>query len=272
MNWPAILPKLVIDTQNHTIRQSNSTPDAYRPPDYTGPHGELGDVGRKLLRSWWVILLCGLIALAVGLGVSSRATTTYRATTYVLLNENSFQQAVTGGSTQVNTQTAEATTIAMLTPQREEQAAQAAGLHASDSYAVSVDAAPNSNVLNVNGSAANPRSAAALADQAAQQLIDAVKQANANSLTAARAAVHSQLDHAKPSQRRPLASELNSFTTLEALADQSIEIVQPALVPGVPSGHSKLRDGGLALVLGLVLGCALAVLRPDRRAVRDATP
>lgn len=260
----------MIDTQNHTIPQSNATPDAYHRPEYGSPQGDLGDVGRKLLRSWWVILLCGLLALAVGLGVSSRSPTTYQATAYVLLNDNDFQQAVTGGSSQVNTETAEATTIAMLTPQREQQAAQAAGLRASDSYGVSVNAAANSNVLNVNGSAANPRAAAALADQAAQQLIDAVKQANANSLLGARAAVRSQYDAAKPSQRRPLASELNSFTTLEALADQSIEIVQPALVPAAASGHSKLRDGGIALVLGLVLGCALAVLRPNRPDTRAA--
>ena len=153
----------MIDTQNHTIPQSNSTPDSYRRPDYTSPHGELGDVGRKLVRSWWIILLCGLIALAVGVGVSSRSATTYRATAYVLLNQNSFQQAVTGGSTQVNTQTAEATAIAMLTPKREEQAAQAAGLRVSDTYGVSIDAASNSNVLNVNGSAGTPRAAAGLA-------------------------------------------------------------------------------------------------------------
>ena len=227
----------------------------------------MGDVGRKLLRSWWVILLCGLIALAVGLGVSSRTPTSYQATTYVLLNDNDFQQAVTGGSAQVNTQTAEATAIAMLTPQREAMAAQAAGLRASDNYGVSVTAASNSNVLNVNGSAGSPRAAAALADQAAQQLIEAVKDANANSLSGARAAVHSQLNGAKRSQKLPLASELNSFTTLEALSDQSIEVIQRALVPGVPSGPSKLRDGGLALVLGLILGCALALGRRERSAL-----
>lgn len=236
----------------------------YRRPDYASPHGELGDVGRKLLRSWWVIVLCGLIALGVGLGVSSRAPTSYQATAYVLLNDNNFQQAVTGGSQQVNTQTAEATAIAMLTPQREALAAQAASLRPSDSYGVSITAASNSNVLNVIGTTANPRTAAALADAGAQQLIDAVKDANAHSLSGARAAVHSQLAGAKRSQKLPLASELNSFTTLEALADQSVEIIQPALVPGVPSGPSKLRDGGIALVLGIILGCAIAFLRPDR--------
>ncbi len=230
----------------------------------------MGDVARRLLRSWWIIALCGIIALAVGVGVSSRKAGTYQATAYVLLNDNNFQEAVTGGSSQVNTQTAEATAIAMLTPQREAQAAQAAGLRPVDSYGVSIDAASNSNVLNVNGSTSDPHTAAALADAAAQQLIDAVKQANANSLSGARAAVRGQLAAAKPNQKRPLASELNSFTTLEALSDQSIELIQQAILPGAQSGPSKYRYGAIALVLGLILGCALALLRPDRRGLRQA--
>ena len=43
----------------------------------------------------------------------------------------------------------------------------------------------------------NPRTAAALADAAAQQLIEAVKESNENSLSGARAAVRAQLDAAK---------------------------------------------------------------------------
>jgi uncharacterized protein involved in exopolysaccharide biosynthesis len=80
--------------------------------------------------------------------------------------------------------------------------------------------------------------------------------------------VHAQLAAAKKSQKQPLAAELNSFTTLEALADQSVELIQPAIRPGVPSGPSKARDGAIALVLGLILGCAIALLRPRRVAVR----
>jgi uncharacterized protein involved in exopolysaccharide biosynthesis len=228
----------------------------------------LGDVVRTLLRSWWIILLCAVIALGVGLGVGSRSAASYQATSYVLLNDNNFQQAVTGGASPVNTETAQATAIAMLTPQREAQAAQAAGLRANDNYGVSVTSAPNSNVLNVNGSTANPRTAQALADAAAQQLIAAVRDANASSLTEARAAVRAQLAAAKRSQKQPLAAQLNSFTTLEALSDQSVELIQQAILPGAPSGPSKTRDGAIALVLGIILGCAIALLRPRPATLR----
>ncbi len=258
-------PELVTDTQYHTHQNSNTTPDDFPGPQHTSPHGDLGAVGRSLLRSWWIILLCAVIALGVGLGVTSRTASTYQATAYVLLNDTSFQAAVTGGAPEVNTETAEATTIAMLTPQREAQAAQAAGVRVSDNYRVTINAAANSNVLNINGSTDNPRTAAALADAAATQLIEAVKEANENSLSGARAAVRAQLDAAKRSDKKPLASELNSFTTLEALADQSVEIIQPALVPGVPSGPRKLRNGAIGLALGIILGCALALLRDRPR-------
>jgi uncharacterized protein involved in exopolysaccharide biosynthesis len=254
----------VTETEYQTPSNSNATPDGFHLPSYASPHSELGNAGRALLRSWWIIVLCGAIALAVGIGATSRTPTTYRATTYVLLRDNNFEQAVNGGSPQTNTQTAQATTIAMLTPQREEQAAQAAGLRPADSYDVSIGAAANSNVLNINGTTTNPRTATALADAAAQQLIDAVRVSNANSLRDARATVRSQLASAKRSQKLPLASELNSFATLEALANQSVEIIQPALVPGAPSGPSKTRNGAIALVLGIILGCALALLRRQR--------
>lgn len=253
------------ETQYKATQNSHAGPDGFRRPEDTGSSGDLGNVVRSLLRSWWIILLCAVIALGVGIGVSSRSATTYQATAYVLLNDSTFQSAVTGGSTPVNTQTAESTTIAMFTPKREAQAAQAAGLRPSDNYGVTINAASNSNVLNINGSTGNPRTAAALADAAAEQLLAAVKQANANSLTGARAAVRAQLAAAKRSDKKPLAAELNSFTTLEALANQSVEVIQRALVPGVPSGPRKLRNGAIALVLGIILGCALALLRDRPR-------
>jgi uncharacterized protein involved in exopolysaccharide biosynthesis len=258
----------VTDTQYYTHQNSSNTnPDPFRPPPHTpSPHSELGDVVRSLLRSWWIILLCGVIALGVGLGISSRSTASYQATSYVLLNDNNFQSVVTGGSAQVNTQTEQQTAVDMLTPHREALAAQAAGLSPSANYGVSVTAAANSNVLDINGTAGNPRTAAALADAAAQQLIAAVKDANANSVKQARADVQAQLAAAKRSQKQPLAAQLNSLTTLEALADQSVEVIQHAITPGVPSGPSKARDGAIALVLGLILGCGIALLRPRRTA------
>jgi uncharacterized protein involved in exopolysaccharide biosynthesis len=258
LNSYAKVLQLVADTQFTEI------PDTLPPHERPSPHGELSNVGRALLRSWWIIALCGVIAVAAGIGVGSRLKSNYQATAYVLLNTTQFQQAVAGGSSPVDSLTAEGTAAAMLTPLRQARAAQAAGLTPSADYGVNVTTASNSNVLDVVGTAASQRAAAALADAAADQLIAAVKQANNNALRGARAAVRSQLASAKRGQRLPLASQLNTFSTLEALADQNVEIIQRALIPGVPSGPGKARIAGIALVLGLILGAALALLRRER--------
>lgn len=256
------------ETQYDTPPNSNRTHQRFPRSEYSSPHDELGNVVRTLLRSWWIVALCALIALGVGVGVASRSASSYQSTAYVLLNENGFQQAVTGSAPQVNTQTAEATAIDMLTPQRKVQAAQAAGLRAGESYDVSIDATSNSNVLHISGTAGSPRAAAALANAAASQLIATVRNANANSLQGARTAVQAQLAAAKRSQKQALASQLNSFTTLEKLSDQSVEVIQPGLVPAAASGPSKARNGAIALVLGIILGCAIALLRPRRERFR----
>lgn len=240
-------------------------PERVIEPGLARPGSEANAVMRQLLRSWWIIVLCGIIALAVGLGVDSRAAKTYQASTYVLLNPNNFQQAVSGGYNPTTSATQIATAVALLTPQRQAIAAEQAGLRGGDAYSVTVNSGATSNVVTVVGSTSNPRKAAALADAAAEQMISVAKLSNTSALQAARATVRQQLAGAKRSDKRPLASELNSFATLEALDNQSLQIIERATIPGVPSGTSKTRVGALALVLGLLLGAGIGLLRRNRK-------
>ena len=252
----------MIDTETELDHSDRIT----RAPASYPPDPGVSDVVRKVMRSWWIIVLCGAIALAVGIGATSRTKPSYAATAYVLLNTNNFQQAVAGGYTAVNPQTQQATAIAMLTPARQVAAAASAGLSPSANWAVNITSSSNANVLNVQGSATNPRQAAALANAAAQQMILVQRRSNAAQLRQARATVRSQLAAAKgPSLKRPLAAQLSTFATLQALADNSVQVIQRAEVPGAPSGTSKKRIGAIALLLGLLLGAAIAVMRPDRR-------
>jgi uncharacterized protein involved in exopolysaccharide biosynthesis len=229
---------------------------------------EAAVVARSILRSWWIIIICGVIAVAVSVGVQTKVQKkTYAATAFVLLSTSNFQQAVAGGFTPTDPLTQKATAIALLTPSRELQAARSAKLPPLATYSINVEAGANSNVLQVIGTTANPGTAAALADAAATQMIRATAASNDKALGAARAQVNEQLTDAKPGSKRPLANELNSFATLEALANQSIQLVQRAYVPSTSSGESRTRVGAIALVLGLILGVAIALLRP-RRAIQ----
>lgn len=238
-----------------------------RPVTAPSPHGELAEVIRKVLRSWWIILLCAVIALAVAYAVDKRMANTYQASTYVMLSSSDFQQAIGGASPPANPLGQEATAIASLTPVREANAAQAAGLRPSDNYSVNVaSTGSNSSILAVDATTSNPRTAAALADAAAQQMIDVVRQSNATSVNTARATVKAQLKAARPRFKQTLAAQLNSFATLQALADQSIQVMERAQIPTSADKPSKARTGGIALVLGLILGVAIAVLRRPRAA------
>lgn len=218
-----------------------------------------------MLRSWWIILLCAVIALAVAYGVNKRLPNTYQATTYVMLSSSDFQQAVGGATSTPNPLGQEATAIASLTPLREEQAAQAAGLRPDANYSVNVGSTgSNSSVLTVDATTSTPRTAAALADAAANELIDVVRQTNATSVNDARTVVKQQLRAARPKFKQTLAAQLNSFDTLQALANQSIQILERAQIPTAADKPSKAKTGGIALVLGLILGMAIAALRRPR--------
>jgi uncharacterized protein involved in exopolysaccharide biosynthesis len=218
-----------------------------------------------MLRSWWIILLCAMVALAVAYGVNKRLPDTYQATTYVMLSSTDFQQAIGGATVSGNPLGQEATAIASLTPVREERAAQTAGLRPSDNYSVDVGGTgSNSSILTVDATTSNPRTAAALADAAANQMIDVVKQTNAHSVNDARAVVKAELRAARPKFKQTLAAQLNSFDTLQALANQSIQILERAQIPTAADKPSKVKTGGIALVLGLILGMAIAALRRPR--------
>lgn len=221
---------------------------------------------RSLLRSWWIIILCGAIALAAGIGVQQRQTKTYSATTYVLLSGGSFQQAITGGYNPTNVQNLEATVVSYLTPTREAIAARAAGVPLASTWSVGASPSSTSSVLPITASTENPRTAAALADAAANEMISVNVSSDAAQLKQARAVIHSQVKSAPTkNMKRTLFGQLNSLATLQAMSDHSIQIIQKAEVPGGPSSPSRLRIGAIALVLGLVVGIAIALLRPQRR-------
>lgn len=221
---------------------------------------------RSLLRSWWIIILCGAIALAAGIGVQRRQTKTYSATSFVLLAANNFQPAITGGFNQTNVQNQEATVVGYLTPAREALAARNAGVPLDSSWSVDATPSSTSSVLPITASTENPRTAAALADAAAKVLISVNRSSNEAQLKQARAVIRSQVRTAPTkNMKRSLFGQLNTLATLQALSEHSIQVLEKADVPGAPSSPSRTRIGAIALVLGLVVGIAIALLRPERQ-------
>jgi capsular polysaccharide biosynthesis protein len=221
---------------------------------------------RAIFRSWWIILICAAVAVAAGIGVQRRQTKTYTATTYVLLGSGSFSQAIAGGFTQTNLQNTADTAASLLTPLREDRAASNAKVPLSSDWSIAVSPSSTSSVMTVLGRTTNPESAARLADAAARQIITANSQTIQTQLAPAVATIRSQETSAPtPGMRRALQGQLNSLAALQSLADRNVTILERALPPGASSVTSEKKVGALALVLGLLVGIAIALFRPERR-------
>jgi uncharacterized protein involved in exopolysaccharide biosynthesis len=213
-------------------------------------------------RSWWIILICGAIAAAAGVAVAQTKPTRYQAVTSLLFTGNSYQQAVAGGYNPINVQTEQATISDLLTPGLLGQATARAGLGPADPYAVTTVGSGSSNVMGIQATTGDARTAAALANATANDLVLFLQRLNAKELTKARAVLRNQIATARlASDRHLLVGELNNLADLQALDDDQVQIVQPALIPGIPVSRGTIRTGAIALVLGILFGLAISLLR-----------
>lgn len=221
-------------------------------------------------RGRWVILIVAVVAAAAAFGYSKLQTPTYSATAALTYNDPNQGLALTGSSYisgQTPLQQASVAAPQVTRPEVVSAVQKQLGSSVNNSSVTSsVD--PNSYVINVNASSHNAAEAAAIANAFANT--DA-----SLSASEARAKYHQQA----LAVQKQLNGELNHGTqdvvTAEALARlQSLATVAtpltvttPATTPGSPSSPKTLRNTLGALLLGLLLGIALATARDalDRR-------
>ena len=146
---------------------------------------------------------------------------------------------------------------------------------------ISVAEVGQTNVINLTGIAPTPVQAAQVANVYARTFV-AYQQTDAlNTLTAAEQQIQRQITTIE-NQLKPLEAEsaptAGTTSTISALANQEavlkeqlaqlqvtgaetpggIELVSPAIVPTTPSSPKPLRDGIIALLVGLLLGVGAA--------------
>jgi capsular exopolysaccharide synthesis family protein len=124
--------------------------------------------------------------------------------------------------------------------------------------AVSVQAAPNANVLNITAKAEDPAQAARLANAFADQYIAFGQRSQIASIDQAERDLRSQLDAlpADSPERSTLQASLQRLGELRAVANGGAQIIGRAAVPDTPSGMS-LRS---MLILGAIIGLAIAMI------------
>jgi receptor protein-tyrosine kinase/non-specific protein-tyrosine kinase len=236
----------------------------------------------RVVRSrWWVIVVCALVATAASLGLSLSQEKKYSASASLLFRDSRLDQTLFG-STYFNQEdpNREAATNAKLVSLSvvSTRTANAIGHGVTPgqvSSEVVVEAQGQSNVVSITATDPDPKLAALIPNTFAEQYIDFRREADRAKVRDAQSLVQRQLDQLSPEQRkspegRSLQQRAEQLQILTSLQTGNAELVQSASTPTSPSSPNPKRDGILGLLLGLVLGGALAFLleRLDRR-VKD---
>jgi capsular exopolysaccharide synthesis family protein len=215
-----------------------------------------------LRRRWPVALGIVLVCTVVSAIQQKRATPTYKATASVALQHSTILEKVVG---QINSGSGE--------PQRDidtevtiahsPEVAQGVRTQLGNALSVSellgmvtVEAAPNADILNITASTGDPRSAARIANAFANQYITFRANQQLTSIDAVKTQLQQQLN-AAPSGSAEAASlqqQIQQLAQARAVVGAGANIIGRAAPPGSPSGTRF----STAVILGLVIGIALA--------------
>lgn len=230
-------------------------------------------------RRWGVVVLCLVVTAGSALAFSLLREKQYTAAASLLFRDPAFDQRLFGSSfvEQQRDAAREAATNVELVS-LDVVAARTARLVPGDldsedvSERVDVSAEGQADVVSIEATETAPRSAARLANAFANQYIEFRRDADRAKIQQAQRLLRRQIAGLAPSERRgargrSLEERASELETLAALQTGNAELVQPARPPDSASSPKPLRNGLLGGALGLVLGCALALLleRLDRR-------
>ncbi|MGA5764955.1 hypothetical protein [Nonomuraea bangladeshensis] len=264
-----------------------------QPPDVHARRGELADHLALLRRQWLVLVGCVVVGGTAGLGLMRLTPSAYTAVTQVQVMPIGAQepgnQVTARQRESLNLDTeAQVAASAVVTG----RAAKALGLTTAEPAEVTVP--PNSSVLAIAVTAADPQTAAvrstayadaylahrrdsaltALAEQQ-QAVLGKLRQVNAGlDATIRRLAllVRGTPDHTIALQRqsvlnRQAASLALKYDALRTVAVTPGAVISPAVPPSEPSSPSLPLYLGTGLMAGLLTGAAAALIR-DRLDIR----
>lgn len=135
--------------------------------------------------------------------------------------------------------------------------------------AVSVESAPNANVINITASTSSPIFSARLANAFADQYLATETQQQLDAIDAAQRDLQRQIDAlpADSADRATLQASSQRLDELRAIANGGLQIITRASPSGTPSGASLKTTTILGLLVGLALASLLVFLLEslDRR-------
>lgn len=223
---------------------------------------------RVLRRRWMIVVGVVAVCLVVSVVQHHRAKKTYKATSSVTFQSSTIAE----GALQANTSGSgepqrEAATNVLIAHSPEVAAGVRKELGTTvDSETllgkVTVEAAPNADVLNLTASTGDPRESARLANAFADQYIAFEANSQLSSITAAETQLQQQIAAlpAGSPERATLQKSVQRLAELRAVAGGSSQIIGRATPPSAPSGISTRTAGVIGIVIGLAIAFSILFL------------
>ncbi|MBN1629540.1 MAG: hypothetical protein JW990_07245 [Thermoleophilia bacterium] len=251
-------------------------------PDDVESREPLGrtDYFRVIKERWWVIAATVALVLILTLVLSLASTPQYRASTSLLYSKNNLEQVVfgvqlsTASGSSVDREVQTGALLVELEPVAAKVKEALGSPRSTGSLLgmVSVGTETSRNIVEVTAVSADPAEAAAVANEFAEQFRLFKQETDRATVAAARDVVKTELDQLTEAELasergRNLSERYDDLRIIESMQNGGYTIVERATPPSNPFAPQTTRNVIIALVLGLVLGVALAFLlnHLDRR-------
>lgn len=232
--------------------------------------GQVRDLARVLREQWWIILLCVVLTTFAAAAYTSSLKKEYEATAKLLLQPDNLSSTIAGASVPGVDPTRQAATDAQLVglPVVARRVTETLNQPLREA-AVSTSAGADSNILTVTVTDHSPRRAARFANEFARQYIVFRRDSARDRYSKALRTVQTRLAQTRP--RTPdyaaLRAQVKQLRLLVSLQTGDAQIVAAASPPDEAVRPEPERNIAIGVVVGLLLGLALAFLRDrlDRR-------
>ncbi|MHB8869899.1 MAG: tyrosine-protein kinase domain-containing protein [Thermoleophilia bacterium] len=239
---------------------------------------ELGDYIRVVRERKWIIVASVFVVVAAALIASFLSTPRYRASSQLLYKVSNLDMALTGARVfevrDLNRELQTGVGLLRLNTVAAAVAEQLGSSRTPGQLLDMVEVRPDgqTNLITVSAVSIYPDEAAQVADAFGEEFVRLRREADRQVVAEARQLVQEELQsltrtEAESDRGLMLADKLKQLEILESMQTGGYEIVQTATVPGSPFSPQPLRNGVLALAVGLVLGVGIAFLLEylDRR-------
>jgi polysaccharide biosynthesis transport protein len=224
-----------------------------------------------LRRRWPVVLLLVLLTPGIAIALSLSKEKQYEASASLLFRDPQLDQKLFGATVFApsNDPAREAATnvkLVSLEVVSARTSRKLAGRLTPDEIQSKIQVKPEgqSDVASITATDPDPRFAALLANQFAQEFIAFRRDADRSKIASAQQLVQAQLkagpgENANADQLKSLRTQAEQLQILAALQTGNAELVQRAQIPTSPATPRPVRDGFVGLIVGILLAIAAAV-------------